>query len=311
MIPIFKKWFDILKKTFSEFSSDNGMKLSASLAYYTIFSIGPLLLLVISLTGLFFEKRDITTDVYGQIRSLIGQEGAQQVLNIIRNMQQQQHTAAKFGLISLIVLIFGASGVFVEIQSSINYIWSLKAKPQKGWLKFIKDRLLSFSLIAGIGFLLIVSLFINTLMDILSGQLQRLFSMENVLIFKGLNLLILFFIITTLFAVIYKVLPDARIAWRDAFVGAGFTGLLFLVGKFVIGFYLGNSKFGNTYGAAAAIILLLSWIYYSSIILYVGAEFTKVYAIKVGKGIKPYKTAVFIIKQEAREIGDPNQFLND
>jgi membrane protein len=307
---IFKKWFNILKKTFSEFSSDNGMKLSASLAYYTIFSIGPLLLLVISLTGLFFENRDITTDVYNQIRTLIGLEGAQQVLNIIRNMQQQ-NSAAKFGIISVVVLIFGASGVFIEIQSSINYIWSIKAKPQKGWLKFIKDRLLSFSLIAGVGFLLIVSLFINTLMDILSGQLQRLFSMENVLLFKALNLIILFLIISFLFAVIYKVLPDARIAWRDAFVGAGFTGFLFLIGKFAIGFYLGNSKFGNTYGAAAAIILLLSWIYYSSIILYRGAEFTKVYAIKVGKGIQPYKTAVFILKQEAQEISDPNQYLHD
>ncbi|PZF72935.1 YihY/virulence factor BrkB family protein [Taibaiella soli] len=305
-----KKWFGILKSTVNEFGRDNGMKLSASLAYYTIFSIGPMLLLIISLTGLFFEKRDITQDVYSQIRSLIGQDGAQELLSIIRNMQQQ-NSAAKYGIISIVILFFGASGVFVEIQTSINYIWSLKAKPTRGWLKFLQDRLLSFSLIAGIGFLLIVSLFVNTLMDLLSQQLQRLFSIENVLLFKALNLIILFGIITLLFAVIYKVLPDAKIAWKDAFVGASFTGILFLLGKFLIGFYLGNSKFGNTYGAAAALILILSWIYYSAIILYMGAEFTKVYALRVGKGIRPYKTAVFIMKKEEKEITDPNAYLND
>lgn len=305
-----KKWFGIIKSTVNEFGRDNGMKLSASLAYYTIFSIGPMLLLIISLTGLFFEKRDITQDVYNQIRSLIGQDGAQELLSIIRNMQQQ-NTAARYGIISIVILFFGASGVFVEIQTSINYIWSLKAKPARGWLKFLEDRLLSFSLIAGIGFLLIVSLFINTLMDLLSEKLQRLFSIENVLIFQALNLIILFCIITLLFAVIYKVLPDAKIAWKDAFVGASFTGILFLLGKFLIGFYLGNSKFGNTYGAAAALILILSWIYYSAIILYMGAEFTKVYALRVGKGIRPYKTAVFIMKREEKEITDPNAYLSD
>jgi len=305
-----KKWFGIIKSTVNEFGRDNGMKLSASLAYYTIFSIGPMLLLIISLTGLFFEKRDITQDVYNQIRGLIGQDGAQELLSIIRNMQQQ-NSAARYGIISVVILFFGASGVFVEIQTSINYIWSLKAKPARGWLKFIQDRLLSFSLIAGIGFLLIVSLFINTLMDLLSQQLQRLFSIENVLLFQALNLIILFGIITLLFAVIYKVLPDAKIAWKDAFVGASFTGVLFLLGKFLIGFYLGNSKFGNTYGAAAALILILSWIYYSAIILYMGAEFTKVYALRVGKGIRPYKTAVFIMKREEKEITDPNAYLND
>lgn len=305
-----KKWFGIIKSTVSEFGRDNGMKLSASLAYYTIFSIGPMLLLIISLTGLFFEKRDITQDVYNQLRSLIGQDGAQELLSIIRNMQQQ-NSAARYGIISVVILFFGASGVFVEIQTSINYIWSLKAKPARGWLKFIEDRLLSFSLIAGIGFLLIVSLFVNTLMDLLSQQLQRLFSIENVLLFQTLNLIILFGIITLLFAVIYKVLPDAKIAWKDAFVGASFTGVLFLLGKFLIGFYLGNSKFGNTYGAAAALILILSWIYYSAIILYLGAEFTKVYALRVGKGIRPYKTAVFIMKREEKEITDPNAYLSD
>ncbi|XZF13155.1 YihY/virulence factor BrkB family protein [Chitinophagaceae bacterium MMS25-I14] len=301
-----RKWFQLLKNTVNEFSADNATKLSASLAYYTIFSIGPMLLLIISLTGLFFEKQTITGEVYHQIQGLIGKDGADQVIGIIHNMQQQNN-AATFSIIGFVVLIFGASGVFVEIQSSINYIWSIRAKPQRGWLKFITNRLLSFSLIAGVGFLLIVSLFINTLMDLLSDRLQQLFSIQNVMLFRGLNILVLFIIITLLFAVIYKVLPDAKIAWRDALIGSGFTGILFLIGKFLIGAYLGNSKFGNTYGTAASLILVLSWIYYSAIILYLGAEFTKVYALSMGKGIRPYNTAVFIVKREAKEI-TPEQY---
>lgn len=296
-----KIYWRLLQTSFSEFSNDNAMKLSASLAYYTIFSIGPLLLLVISLTGLFFERESVTVELYGQMKSLLGQQGADLLLSVIQNMQQQR-TAATFSIISLVVLAFGASGVFLEIQSSINYILSIKAKPKKGWLKFIKNRLLSFSLIAGMGFVLIVSLLVNAVMDVLFDRLQRWMGVENAFLLNAGNLLLLFIVIATLFAVVYKVLPDAHISWRDAFKGAMFTGVLFLIGKFLIGYYLGNSNAGNTYGAAASVIVILSWVYYSSIILYFGAEFTKVYALSMGRGIKPYDTAVFIVKSEAKEM---------
>ncbi len=296
-----KNGFNLLKSTFTEFSEDNVMKLSASLAYYTVFSIGPLLLVIISLTGLFFEREAVTGKLYGQISGLIGVSGAEQVLKIIQSMREQQ-SAAKFGMIGAAILIFGATTVFTDIQDSINYIWSIRAKPKKGWLKYITNRLLSFSIIVGMGFLLIVSLFVNTLADLLTARLEQLFVTEAVLLFKAVNLLILFLIISCLFAVIYKVLPDARIRWKDAFVGAWFTGMLFLIGKFAIGYYLGNSDMGVTYGAAASVVVILSWVYYTATILYFGAEFTKVYALTKGGGIVPYDNAVFIIKREAKEL---------
>lgn len=296
-----KTYWRLLKTTFNEFNADNAMKLSASLAYYTIFSIGPLLLLVISLTGLFFERETVTIELYNQMKSLLGKQGADLLLSVIQNMQQQK-TATLFSIVSFVILLFGASGVFLEIQSSINYILSIRAKPKKGWLKFIKNRLLSFSLIAGMGFVLIVSLFINALMDVLFGRLQKWMGWENAILLNIGNLVILFLVIAILFAIVYKVLPDAYISWRDAFKGATFTGIFFLIGKFLIGFYLGNSNMGNTYGAAASVILILSWVYYSAIILYFGAEFTKVYALSMGHGIHPYDTAVFIVKREAKEM---------
>ena len=188
------------------------------------------------------------------------------------------------------------------MQNSINFIWSIRAKPKKGWLKYLKNRLLSFSLIIGIGFLLIVSSLINTLTDAFTDKLREMFVDAAVIIFQVFNILLLYVIISFLFAVIYKVLPDARIKWKDAFTGAGFTGVLFILGKFLIGVYLGNSNLGNTYGAAASVIIILSWVYYTSIILYFGAEFTKVYALNKGGGIEPYDTAVFIIKREVKEL---------
>jgi membrane protein len=296
-----RDYFNLIIDAGGEFADDNATKLSASLAYYTIFSIGPLLLVIITILGFFYKKADVTAKIFYQLGNLVGNTGAEQLRTILDNISKQNNTTL-FGVIGVIVLVFGATGIFTEIQGSINYIWSIKAKPKRSWLKYITDRLLSFSLIIGVGFLLLVTLFINVLIDALTNQLQNYFGIAHILIFKGVNIALLFAIVTFLFAVIYKVLPDAKISWKDSFVGASFTGVLFLAGKFIIGYYLGSSSSANTYGAAASIILLLSWVYYSSIILYFGAEFTKVYAMKWGKGITIYETAVYIVKQEAKEV---------
>ena len=297
----FRTYFRLLKESVTESIEDNVIKLSASLAYYTVFSIGPLLLVIVSLTGLFFERETVTGTIFLQLQTLIGTEGATQIRDIINNIQHKD-TAAKFSIIGIVVLLFGATSVFADIQDSINYIWSIRAKPKKSWVKFLTDRLLSFSLVVGIGFLLIVSLLINTLTDVLTGRLQQIVEDTAVIFFQALNVIILYVVISFLFAVIYRVLPDARIRWKDAFVGACFTGVLFIIGKFLIGFYLGNSDISTTYGTAASIIIILTWVYYTAVILYFGAEFTKVYALVEGGGIKPYKTAVFIIKKEAKEL---------
>lgn len=295
-----KKYWSILKETAKEFGADNVTKLSASLAYYTVFSLGPLMLVIVSLAGVFFETEAVKWKVYWQINELIGQNGADQIITIISKLQEKD--ASAFGLIGAVILLFGATTIFADMQDSINYIWSIKAKPKKGWLKFLKNRLLSFSLIVGLGFLLIVSLLVNTAADLLTRKILNGLDKSAVEIFNVINTGILFVIISFLFAVIYKVLPDAKIRWKDSFIGACFTGVLFLLGKFLIGYYLGSSNMDNTYGASASIVIILSWVYYTSIILYFGAEFTKVYALRCGGGIHPYDTAVFIIKKEAKEV---------
>ena len=291
----------VLKKASISFIDDNAFKLSASLSYYTIFAIGPVLLIIISLAGIFFGKEAVQGKIYGQIRGLVGSDAAAQVQSIIQNISRgdQSNIGATIGFV---VLIIGATGVFTEIQDSINYIWSIKAKPKKGWLKYLSNRLISFSLVISMGFILLVSLIINALMDVLSEKLLRFFKDYTIYLFYVVNLIMIFVIITGLFAVIFKVLPDAKIKTKAAVVGAAFTAVFFLLGKFLIGYYLGNSNLGVTYGTAASIIILLSWVYYSSLILFFGAEFTKVYAIDSGGGIVPNETAVFVIKQEAKEI---------
>lgn len=296
-----RKWWLVFRQAVTEFLADNGMKLSASLSYYTVFSLGPVLIIIISLAGIFFGREAVRGKLFFQINGLVGNEAAIQIQQIIQNIEQSQMSAsgAVFGVIALVV---GATGVFAEIQDSINYIWSLRAKPKKGWLKLLMNRLISFSLIVSFGFILLVSLVVHALMDVLHDKLSGLFDSSMVLLFEGFNYLILFLVISTLFAIIFKVLPDGKIRWRDAYAGAFFTSILFMLGKFLIGFYLGASNIGVTYGTAASIIIILLWVYYSSIILYFGAEFTKVYTMNFGKGIIPDKTAVFIVKQEVKEL---------
>ena len=298
------QYFQLIREASSEFLDDNCTKLSASLAYYTIFSIGPLLLVIITALGFFYKRTDaVTGKLFGELGKLIGQSEAAQLKTMIENISHQNHTTL-FGIIGVLVLLFGATGIFSEIQSSINYIWSIKAKPKRGWLKYITDRLLSFSLVIGMGFLLIVTLFINLIMDVLTDRLQSFMGHSDTLLLQAADLTLLFVVVTFLFAVIYKVLPDAKIYWKDALAGASFTGVLFLLGKFLITYYLTSSKTFNAYGAAASIILLLSWVYYTALILYFGAEFTKVYAMKWGRGITVFDTAVYIIKREAKELPD-------
>ena len=298
-----REYFKLITDAGSEFLDDNATKLSASLAYYTIFSIGPLLLVIITLMGIFYQKATISNKLFEQLSTLVGHTGAMQLKSILDNIANTNDTTI-FGIIGVVILVFGATGIFTEIQGSINYIWSIKAKPKKGWLKYITDRLLSFSLIIGMGFLMLVSLLADLLLDMFTGKLQTLLGLPDTFIIKGFNLVLLFAVVTFLFAIIYKVLPDATIRWKDAYVGASCTGLFFLVGKFAIGYYIGSSQTTETYGASASIIILLSWVYYTAIILYFGAEFTKVYAMKMGNGITIYDTAVYIIKREAKEVPD-------
>ncbi|MDB5196761.1 MAG: ribonuclease [Flaviaesturariibacter sp.] len=302
-----KKVGNLFKHTIEGFINDNCFKLSAALSYYTVFALGPLLIIIISLAGIFFQKDKVQFKVYGEMYKLLGKDAAEQVQAIIANIQHSGTTTTG-AVIGTIILVVGATGVFTEMQDSINYIWSVRAKPKKSWLKFLSNRLLSFSLVVGMGFVLLVSLLINALLELLSDRLTRLLSDYTVTLVSLVNSLVILVVITGLFAIIFKVLPDAIISWKDALIGAMLTAALFLIGKLAISFYLGRANFGITYGTAAAIIILLVWIYYSSIILYFGAEFTKMYALQAGAGIRPKDTAVFIIKKESREV--PTSYLD-
>jgi len=296
-----KKYLTIIKQAGIGFMADQCLKLSAALSYYTIFSLAPMLLVMISVLSIFFGREAIQGQVFSQIHDLVGNDAARQLQEILKNasLSDKSGVAAAVGIGTLLI---GATGVFAEIQSSINYIWSIEARPAKGWLKYLKTRLLSFSLILTLGFLLLVSLGVNAIVDLLGQQLAKYFSEASVIFFYVVNLAVTLLVITTLFAVIFKVLPDGKIRWRECFVGAAFTAILFGIGKFGISFYIGQSDLGVTYGASASIIILLTWVYYSSIILYFGAEFTKIYANTQGTNIRPSEHAVLIEKRVVEKI---------
>ena len=300
-MKFFKKAWRILYQAWDNFTDDGCMKFAASLSYYTLFAVAPLLIIIISLVGSIFGRDAVQGRVYDEIRILVGSEAALQIQAIIANVQRSQNTTIGT-IIGIIILFVGATGVFTEIQSSINFIWSVKAKPKKGWLKYIINRLLSFVLVLALGFLLILSLIASTLLSVLDKKLATHFPNYTVYLISTVNAFVLLLSITSLFVVIYKVLPDAIISWRDALVGAVFTSLLFLAGRYLIGIYLDRSNMDVTYGTAASIIVILVWVYYSSIILYFGAEFTKAFALESGHGIRTKSTAVFIIKREEKEI---------
>ena len=295
--------YRILKETLQGFIDNRALKFSASLSYYTIFSLAPLLLLMISLASVFFGRDAIQGQVFGEINGLIGNQAAAQIQDIIKNMELSGKT--NFALIvGGITLLIGATTVFGEIQDSINIIWKVKAKPKRSWLKWIEDRLLSSSLIAGLGFLLIVSLMINGLLLALSEWLKNYFPDVTLIIFQIINVLISFGVITILFGVIFKVLPDAKIAWKDVGAGAFFTACLFMLGRFLIGLYINFSGTGSAYGAAGSLIVILVWVYYTAAILYFGAEFTKVYAEFMGARIEPADYAVYVEQYEKEKEVD-------
>ncbi|WP_293870400.1 YihY/virulence factor BrkB family protein [Flavobacterium sp.] len=289
--------FRILKDTMNSFLDNSGLKLSASLSYYTIFSLAPLLLLMISLAGIFYGRDAIQGQVFGEINGIIGDKVAVQIQEIIKNMELSGKTTMAI-VTGGIILIIGATSVFVDIQESINIIWKVKAKPKRGWLKLLTDRLLSSSLIVGLGFLLIVSLLVNGALLALSSWLKNYFPDVTLIVFQIVNIVISFTVIMTLFGVIFKVLPDAKISWKDVKSGAFFTACLFMLGRFLIGIYINYTSTGSAYGAAGSLIVILVWVYYTAAILYFGAEFTRVYAEYMGARIEPADYAVYVEQYE-------------
>ena len=281
-MPVKTIWNSI-KHAFEAVFEHKVLKLSAALAYYTVFSLPGLIIIIVWVSDIFYGHEAVEGTVYGQIANLVGSDAALQIQETIRNSALSSEGSFAT-IIGLITLIIGATSIFGEIQDSINQIWRLKAKPKKGmgWLKLIIDRLLSFSMIISLGFLLLVSLILNGIMDLLIGRLTQIFPETQVILAYIVNLLLTFIMTSVLFGLIFKVLPDARIEWKHVRAGAFTTALLFMGGKFLITYYLGHSKMSSAYGAAGSIIVILLWVYFSSIILYFGAAFTRAYAICSG-----------------------------
>jgi len=306
MLHSIRQAFQFIKRVVIDFGDDKAMKFSASLSYYTIFSIAPFLAIIISFSSYFLGREAIQGELYPQINDLVGNEAALQIQQMITNIHLSKNSFIAT-VVSLVVLILGATGIFSEIQDSINHIWGLKSKPKRGLIKMLLNRLISFSLIISLGFLLMVSLLLNTVVEALSKQLIKFLPGNGVYLVSILNNCLMFILLSLLFGIIFKVLPDARIKWKDVMVGAFATAILFMIGKFCIGFYLGHSNLGSLYGTAGSIIIVMLWVYYSAVILYFGAEFTKVYAKLYGSEILPNDYAVWI---KTKEVELPPKAMN-
>jgi membrane protein len=294
-----KSAYAYLKQVYSEFVEDNILKYSASLAYYTVFSIAPVLIIIITIFGFIFGKDSIQGDIYKQVKGLVGREAAIQIQDIIKNIHLSGHNVFAT-IISILILLIGATGIFGEVQDSLNKIWGLKIKTRITWWKLIINRLLSFSLILSIGFVMMVSLLLNAMISAFGKFLARYFSEFSVVVVQVTDSVVAFVITTFLFSLMFKMLPDAKIKWKDVLIGGLITAVFFTLGKLAIGYYLGSSNITTVYGAAGSVMIIMIWVYYSAVILYLGAEFTKVYAKMFGGKIFPNEYAMWIKTEETR-----------
>jgi len=277
-----KSIFSLLKQTFDEWNQDGAPRLAAAFSYYTIFSIAPLLIVVIAVAGLVFGQEAVRGQLDDQIEGLVGAEGADIVQELVQNANRPNEGAVA-AMLGVATLLLGAGGAFSQLQDSLNIVWGVKP-PNRGILGTIKAKFLSFSMVLFVGFLLLVSLVLSALITGIQGYFTDLLPAGGVML-QLINQVLSFGVITLLFAMIFKFLPDIKVEWRDVWVGAAFTSLLFTIGKYLIGLYLGGSGVSSSYGAAGSLVVILLWIFYSAQILLFGAEFTQVYAYRQGSKI--------------------------
>lgn len=291
---------ELLKHTFSDFSEDECPLRAAGLAYYTIFSLPPLLVLILMLMGFIWDPQTIQRALEGQFAAMLGPEAAAQIHTMIQNADRPGSGGLLATLVGLAGLVFGATGAFLHLQGALNRAWEVEPDPEKGGiLMTILKRLFSFVMILGIAFLLLVSLLLSTALSVFGSTLTGMLpgSISQILL-QAIELTVSFGVITLLFALMFKVVPDAEIAWRDVWAGAAVTALLFAAGKFGIGFYLGRSNPAQAFGAAGALAVLLLWIYYSGLIVLLGAEFTQAWMESRGGEIRPAKGAVRVVEDK-------------
>jgi len=293
----FNTFIKVLKNTINGFSEFKILKISASLAYITVFSLAPLLLVVLFIFDTFWGKEMIEELIFDSAKAYVGVDTASQLKQMIQNLTLSNNTTFS-AIIGIGSLVFGATSLFAEIQDSINTIWGVRPKKNSGIWQFIKNRLLSFGVIGSLGFIMLVALGFSTVLDSLSNYLTQHFSDTIVYILYGVNILVTMLITSLLFAAIFVILPDAKIKWRQVRLASITTTILFLIGKFGISYYITSSNINTIYGAAGSIVILMLWVYYSSVILYLGATFAKFYAIEFSTAIKPSEYAEIVKKVE-------------
>ncbi len=285
----------LIAQSYYELLDDKGFKMAAALSYYAAFSLGPLLIIVIAIAGFIFGEEAARGQIFDEMKTLMGPDGAIMIETIVKGAADK--TAGIFAAaLSVVLLVLGSVGVFMELQESLNIIWGVEPRPGRGLWGFIKTRLISFSMVVATGFLLVVSLIINSVIALVNNYLGEQFPALIPIAFI-LNNVSSFIVITLLFALVYKVLPDVYISWKYTWLGAVLTSVLFVIGKFLIGLYLGSSSYSSTYGAAASFVVLFVWIYYSGLILFFGAELTQVVRKRYsGLKLKPGRDGVIVPK---------------
>lgn len=299
-----KGMWSLVKDAAGEWSEDRAPRLGAALAYYTVFSLVPLLMVVIAIAGFVFGEEAARGEILRQVSGLVGEKSGTMIQDMLQNASEPKN-GIMGSLIGIGTLLLGASGVFGQLQDALNTVWEVKPKPGRGFMGLIRDRFLSLVTVVGTGFLLMVSLVLSALLSAMGKALSGyLPAPESVL--QAINFVLSFGVTALLFAMIFKILPDVRIQWRDVWVGAVVTALLFTIGKLLIGLYLGKTDVASVFGAAGSLVILLVWIYYSSQILLYGAEFTKVYADRYGSRIRPTENAMPVSERARQEEGRPS-----
>jgi membrane protein len=294
------KYIKILVDTIQDFTSNESMSFAAGTAFYTIFSLPAFLIIILNLGASLYEKSEIREELFSQITNLAGEESRQTLESILENFALNADSAFS-ATIAIAILIFSATTVFVSLQKGINHIWHIKPKPNRGWLKLAINRLLSFSIVLVIGFILIISLVLDAIVSYSFGKLDSLFPHINVELISTVEIVLSQLILIVIFALMYKILPDARVKWKDTWAGAIVTAILFVAGKFFIGLYMSTNDLSSSYGAAGSLVILLVWIYYSVVIFLFGAQVTYYIAKNIGGGVKPKAQAVRVEEREIEE----------
>jgi membrane protein len=281
----------VLRRAVSNFIDDDSFSYASSIAFSTIFSLPAILIIALGVAAAFYERNVVHEELIRQVSSLVGPESAKEIEGIMEQATvESTSTFAK--VVGALTLAISATAIFLSLQTSLNKIWGIKPKPQRGWLKLIINRLISLAMVISLGFVLLVSLVIDALLVVFQDIVAQYLKDVTLYLVTAINLIISLGFVTFIFGMIFKVLPDAQIRWRDVWVGSLVTTVLFTLGKYLIGIYLGNSSFNSTYGAAGSLVIILVWVYYSTLIVLFGAELTQAYAKETGSEIKPYSNAV-------------------